>query len=289
MTETVAAIIVTFNRLTFLKEIVDAVLNQTHKPEALIVVNNDSTDGTTEWLKEQEGLIIINQGNVGSSGGQFTGFKRAFELGTDWIWTMDDDVVPSHDCLEVLLAGDMKNLIRTPLRYTPSGNVYMNDCLKFNLINPFKSFWEKIIDENDLNDKVINAEGITFEGPLIHRSVVARIGFPEFGFFIYGDDSDYFIRAVKGGFHPVIYTDAIFRRKLEVVPNEQNFSWKYYYVVRNIVALDVLHGNTAVRILRPFAYLFKFLFKCRNFKQIKITFEAFFSGYFYHSKNDELI
>ena len=288
MSETVTAIIVTYNRLHFLKEILPAVQNQTRKPDAIIVVNNNSSDGTTEWLKGQNSVTVINQDNVGSSGGQYTGFKRAFELGMDWVWTMDDDVVPAGSCLEKLLSGDKKTLIRTPLRFTPAGKVYLNDCIKFNLTNPFKSFWVRIIDETDIRQKLIYADGITFEGPLIHRSVIEKIGFPEFGFFIYGDDSEYFIRASKAGFNPVIYKDAILNRKLEIVPEELNFSWKYFYVVRNIVALDVLHGNLLVRIIRPIAYLLKFIVKCKSFAQMKITFKAFFRGYFYKSKNDKL-
>lgn len=99
----VAACVVTFNRIKFLKEIIPALKNQTRKPDKIFVIHNSGTDGTAEWLAEQTDLTVITQPNVGSSGGQYTAFKTAFEAGFDWIWIMDDDVVPRPECLENLL------------------------------------------------------------------------------------------------------------------------------------------------------------------------------------------
>ncbi len=288
MNEKVSSIVVTFNRLDFLKEILNSIRNQSRKPDSIIVVNNSSTDGTVEWLSAQSDLIVVHQPNVGSSGGQYAGIKTAYEMGFDWLWIMDDDVVPDNKCLEKLLKSDDLHLIRTPLRFAPSGMPYLNDCIEFNLTNPFKSFWTRIISRNDLNREYIFADGITFEGPVMHRSVVENTGFPEFGFFIYGDDTDYFIRTKKAGFQCVIVRDAKMNRKLEVVPDDQSYTWKQYYIMRNIYALDVMHGNFAVRMIRPFAYFIKFLLKCKTFEHLKITLKAFNDGYFYKSKNKEL-
>ena len=48
----VDAVIVTYNRLKLLKECISAVLNQTKSINNIIVVNNSSSDGTPEYLKE---------------------------------------------------------------------------------------------------------------------------------------------------------------------------------------------------------------------------------------------
>jgi len=66
------------------------------------VVNNDSTDGTEEWLKSQSDLQCIKQENLGGAGGFNTGLKYGYENNYEWIWFMDDDVVPQSDCLEKL-------------------------------------------------------------------------------------------------------------------------------------------------------------------------------------------
>ena len=283
--QTVGVVVITFNRLDFLKEIIGAIKNQTRKPDEIIVVNNSSTDGTGEWLKEQEGLTVVTQDNVGSSGGQYTGIKTAYENGHYWIWTMDDDVVPAQDCLEQLLRFPDTNLIRTPLRYRPDGEMFINDALHYNMSNPFSSIWIDIISKKDMDKELIPAEGITFEGPMMHRDVIRKCGLPEKKFFIYGDDTEYFIRAFKKGFDIAIVRDARLNRKLQAPDTNTEYGWKLYYIVRNIIAIDILHGSLPVRLIRPFGYLFRWLKRVATQEEKKTVRKAFLDGYFYKSDN----
>lgn len=280
----IAALIVTYNRLEFLKEVINAIRNQTLQPSKILVVNNSSTDGTKEWLAGQNDLHVVEQANVGSSGGQYTLFKTAFEMGFEWLWTMDDDVIPRPDCLENLMKNSNENIIRTPVRFTPAGVPYENDCIKFNLRNPFRSMWTRIANETELLSGELPAEGITFEGPLMHRSVVEKIGFPEFGFFIFGDDSEYFIRAKKAGFKTIIISAAKMDRKLNVDDLEKKFTWKHYFIIRNIFAIDVLHASFCVRIIRPIIYYLKWLLRANSGEDRKTVNRAFRDGYFYKRK-----
>ncbi len=283
--QTIAAVVITFNRITFLQEIINAIRNQSRKPDAIIVVNNSSSDGTLEWLIKQDDLIVITQDNVGSSGGQFTGIKKAYDLGFDWIWTMDDDVVPDPKCLETLCDTNDELIIRTPLRYTPDGIPFENDALTYNLTNPFRSIWNDILSIESLNESKIQAIGITFEGPLFHRSLVEKIGYPEKKIFIFGDDTEFFIRAWKAGWKTFIYRDARLDRKLYADTDPTNFTWKTYYIIRNIIAIDVLHGNVGVRLIRPFGYLIRWLNRAKTTDGRKLVWKAFKDGYFYKSSN----
>lgn len=285
MRNKVSAIIVTYNRLDFLIQTIQSLKNQTRKPDTIIVVNNSSTDGTSEWLNTQSDLIVIYQENIGSSGGQYSGIKYAYDNDSDWIWVMDDDVFPENDCLEKLLENINENKIIAPIRYSKDGKIFFNEAISYNLKNPFKSFWNQIFSEYNLGNRYIYAEGITFEGPIFHSSLIDKIGLPEKQFFIYGDDTEFFIRAKKAGFEIMIDTQARFNRLLPYSPPESNFSWKNYYIIRNIIAIDVLHGNLAVRLIRPFRYLIKWLFSCKNFKDIITVLKAFKNGYFYKSSN----
>jgi GT2 family glycosyltransferase len=280
----VTAVVVTFNRLDFLKEIISALRNQTIKINSIIVVDNSCTDGTSEWLYNQKDIIVIRQDNLGSSGGQYSGIKTAFEEGAEWIWTMDDDVVPVPDCLENLLEKDDNNLVRIPLRYTPDGEPFYNDVIKYNLNNPFRKFWQGIVSENHLREKYIHVEGVTFEGPLFHRSVVEKIGFPEKRFFLFGDDTEYFLR-IKGTEMKIeLYRDARLNRKLEVIPLKEIQSSRWFYFVRNLIAINVLHGSLPVRLLRPLIILFLWIFRARNLSDLKYIFKGFFKGYFYKAE-----
>lgn len=275
----IASVIITYNRLELLKKVIVAIKNQTVKPDIIIVVNNSSSDGTGDWLANEEGLDVITQDNSGSSGGQYTGIKAAYDSGAEWIWTMDDDVLPDRDCLEKLLNADTSAEIRAPLRYTIENKPYFNDVIRFNLKNPFRSIWDGIISEKDLKNEIVSVEGITFEGPLIHRNVVEKVGLPEKPFFIFGDDTEFFIRALKNQCSIVIVRSAVLRRQLQYIDTRKSLDWKLYYVVRNIIAIDRLHGNVPVRTIRPYAYLIKWLLRCRSLGDISTVCKAFFDGW----------
>ncbi len=281
----VAAIVITFNRLELLKKTIIGLRNQSYAIDEIIVVNNGSTDGTLEWLDAQNDIYFVTQENIGSSGGQYTGFKTAHDRGHEWIWAMDDDVVPRPDCLEVMMKNKQEKKILAPLRYSLDGTPFINDTIKFNLSNPFKNIWERLLTESDLTEDLVYAEGLTFEGPFFHRSLIDSVGLPEKKFFIYADDSEYMIRAKKAGYTPYLITNANIDRLLDVPDLNNEFSWKNYYIIRNIIAIDVLHGNIAVRVLRPFAYLISWLKKANTSSDRKTAIKAFKDGYFYKSEN----
>ena len=63
----IIAVVVTYNRLSLLKRNLDC-LRQNKPLSSIIVVNNGSTDGTAEWLAEQQDVMVLTQANVGGAG-----------------------------------------------------------------------------------------------------------------------------------------------------------------------------------------------------------------------------
>jgi len=104
MNNKVAAVVVTFNRLELLKQCLRSLRNQTRKPDEIFVINNNSSDGTAEWLSHQADLTVITQKNSGSAGGQHTGIKTAYEKGFEWCWCIDDDCIAKENALQKLFS-----------------------------------------------------------------------------------------------------------------------------------------------------------------------------------------
>ena len=88
MESKVGTVIVTYNRLTLLKEVIEALRQQTYLNQQIIIVNNGSTDSTAEWLQKQKDIVVINQENLGGAGGFFTGMKYVAEHNFDFCWIM---------------------------------------------------------------------------------------------------------------------------------------------------------------------------------------------------------
>ena len=56
--EKVIAVVVTYNRQSLLSECINALRSQTRRLDAILVVNNGSTDSTEEWLKKQSDVFF---------------------------------------------------------------------------------------------------------------------------------------------------------------------------------------------------------------------------------------
>lgn len=283
---TVFAYVTTFNRLELLKKVIAGLRKQVHAPDRITVINNGSTDGTAEWLA-QENIPFISQPNVGSSGGQWRAVTEGTATQADYIWIMDDDVVPEAFCLQNLLAQAAPDRIICPIRFGSDGSLFENEPIRLNMNNPFKSIWGKIIDKTYLEGREFApAEGLTFEGPLIPRSLAAQIGPPEFGFFIHADDTEYMLRARSAGATLGIVPAARLDRLLPLPDINAEFTWKHYYVIRNVIALDILHGSPAVRFLRPFFYLQAWLRRANSSEDRRTALRAFKDGYSYKKASE---
>ena len=136
---TVAVVVVTYNRADLLGRMLDGLAAQTHRPDAVYIVDNASTDHTREVLGRWHGgdlplEVTHNDDNLGGAGGFHLGLRRAYADGFDRIWLMDDDVVPAPDCLAVLMARDEECLMA--VREDTSGRLVEKAALRFDLTNP---------------------------------------------------------------------------------------------------------------------------------------------------------
>lgn len=190
----VAAIIVTYNRLGLLKECVQSLRDQTYKKLSIIVVNNGSTDGTTEWLDMQRDILKIHQANVGGAGGFFTGIKYACEHGYEYSWIMDDDVVANCTALEALInsTNGIKGFLcsRVLDMNGEQCNVPKISTAKSNSTGEL--LWGEL-----LNIHLLRVDITSFVSVLIRNSVVYELGLPYKEYFIWGDDTEFTSRISK--------------------------------------------------------------------------------------------
>lgn len=244
MNSKVIAVVVTYNRLELLKRVIEAIFNQTHKVEKLIVVNNGSTDGTFDYLNSinsNELILVVNQDNVGGSGGFYRGIQEAKNYECDWIWCMDDDVFPREDCLWTMLElgnTDSKIGIITAKRIM-NGHFFSSECRKLNLSNPFKKLHGPALTEDDINSgEPLEMETMAFEGPLIRKEVVNAIGLPNKDLFILYDDTDYGYRCIEAGYKMLLNPKAVidkyyFTQSCSVKEFRLRNKWKLWYDIRN--------------------------------------------------------
>lgn len=265
----IIAVVVTYNRLEYLKKLLNGLQKQTIALNQIIVVNNDSKDGTAEWLNSQKDLVVIHQENSGGSGGFYTGVKAAFMRKPEWIWIMDDDIIPRPSCLEILMNYKEISKCLNPIHINHEGLVSEEERW-------FNSENCHIINHNNqslLHGKKIWFRNIgSFEGMLISTEIVAKIGFPDKRFFISHDDLIYGYLANKYT-NVAVIADAIVDRQPVSKSEDANFNY-YYYNHRNLWLLeeylknenDGLKGYRNRRVILYFIYSFYKIFRLNEFK-----------------------
>jgi GT2 family glycosyltransferase len=108
MKKTVCAVIVTYNRLEVFKKSLMGMVEQTYQPTVIVAVNNNSSDGTKEYLEGFEGHPVVRpmhlKENIGYPGGIEQGMKYGRTLGDfDYYLIMDDDTYHENDTLGKLV------------------------------------------------------------------------------------------------------------------------------------------------------------------------------------------
>ncbi|WP_298037695.1 glycosyltransferase [uncultured Microbacterium sp.] len=238
---TAAIVVVTFNRSHLLAGLLESIVAMDPKPGRVIITDNASSDDTTdvvESFRDRLGTELVYnrlETNTGGSGGFSAGMEKAYELGSEWIWMMDDDV-------EVVPDGLARMGKWAPRFKSIQGRRYDYDGSEF--------YWQyRIADRmgipipfapsgfDESGYKEMNSG--CFEGMFIHRSIVAQIGLPDPRFFIYWDDQMYGWMASRLT-TAVIVDEFVLRRTREIRQwdmgirhlNASSNAYRYY-IMRN--------------------------------------------------------
>jgi rhamnopyranosyl-N-acetylglucosaminyl-diphospho-decaprenol beta-1,3/1,4-galactofuranosyltransferase len=193
----VIAAVVTYNRRALLLECLHAVLAQTHPVERLLVIDNASTDGTEDALRDAGLLDRVEYERLPENRGGAGGFARAVEAAReapgDWIWLMDDDSEPLPDALERLLAAPPA---AEPGVVAVCSKVVYGDGVTIDA-NQRGHFRRRLLPlaAGEYRPGHHPALGfLSFVGCLIRSPAAARVALPRAEFFVWGDDVEYSIR-----------------------------------------------------------------------------------------------
>ncbi len=255
--ETVAVVVVTFNRADLLAGMLDGLAAQAHLPDAVIVIDNASTDHTRAVLEARTDLplrVTFSETNLGGAGGFHLGVRAAYDGGFDRVWLMDDDVVPAPDCLAALMAVDGDCLIA--VREDLAGTLVEKAAIDFDLHNPLavrpkRSAVDTVYADRASMPELVEVQNVAFEGFMVRRGVIAEIGFPDPAFFIFYDDAEYAVRARRAGRRIWAVRDAVLVRQLDFNQQHDLSGWKGFYMYRNLFVVHLRHGENALVRLKP--------------------------------------
>lgn len=189
MENLVDVVVVTYNRIALLKECLAALLNQRDKLSEIFVINNHSTDGTTEYLEGvNEPLVRVTtlEENVGGAAGFEYGVNIAASEGKgSYVWIMDDDTIPNVDAVSALLEKAM--ILKNEFGFLCS-NVRWTDGKATNIAHVSKDWPDKV------NQGLVGVVSATFVSIFVPKDNIKELGLPVGAMQIWGDDTEYTTR-----------------------------------------------------------------------------------------------
>lgn len=256
---TLAAIVVTYNRLAPLQVTLARLLDEA--VDHIVLVDNASTDDTGAWL---DGLddprvhVVKLSENTGGAGGFEAGMRHARDtLDPDWMVLMDDDARPQTGALECFAretsqidpnAGEI-GAIAAAVFYPdgsicemnrPSRNPFWNLKLLVKSLFTGSRAGFHVTDQTYAPDTpALPIDVASFVGYFVSRAAVARVGLPEGGLFIYGDDVLYSLRIRRAGLQMRMMPAVRFEHACGTLGDGFVYRplWKIYYHCRNGVSI----------------------------------------------------
>lgn len=207
----VLAIVITYNGSKWLDKCFGSLL-QSSIPVKIITIDNGSTDGTPEIIKEKfpNSELIVSKINLGFGQANNIGLKKALEDGADYVFLINQDAWIEKETIRSLIDAHKQFPeygIISPIHLDGAGTGFDYGFLNYLCRNKEKTFLNELYakEKNQFNI-IYPLDFINAAFWLIPKNTLETVGGFNPIFFHYGEDREYVIRSLyfglKVGFVP---------------------------------------------------------------------------------------
>jgi rhamnopyranosyl-N-acetylglucosaminyl-diphospho-decaprenol beta-1,3/1,4-galactofuranosyltransferase len=248
----------TMNDAAVIEQALEALRRQTRPPDAILIVDNASIDGTLDRTFPKNAAIIRNSENLGTAGAICIGFAHALEHDFDWTWIIDADSVPEPDALANLLSF---------FAYLPQAEQKQVCFLGCRLAHRAGAADHRphVLTASGVDRLSIDGEAghcrcdcFIWSGALFQMSAVAKIGLPSADYFIDLSELEYGYRARELGFSSYIVFSSILHQDVGREPGIVTRTWRFGLLSFQLYEMSPLRCYYHVRNM-----LYFWLYECR--------------------------
>ncbi len=238
----VHVLIINWNGLEHLKECFDSLLLCTYENVEFVLVDNASDDGSVDYVEDKYGNdprveVLQCASNLGWSGGNNVGIRRALEQEADYIFLLNNDTWIAPDAIAKLV--DKAESNRAIGALAPKMLMYDNPALLNSLgveCSIIGNAWDLGIGrlDADLWSESRKVLGVCGGAAFLRSSVLLETGLLPDEFGIYLDDLDLCMRIWNAGFEIWNLPEAEVRHKFgATMGHGARARRKYYLNTRN--------------------------------------------------------
>lgn len=258
----VSIIILNFNGRAVLNGCLTSVFQVDYPELSVIVVDNNSTDGSLEKAKAKfsKAVFIRNEQNLGFASGNNIGIKFALEHGADYVLLLNNDTIVTPGFLMPLMdtfkVNEKIGLV-SPLIFQGNSKKIWFSGGKINWLKMRTKHLNKSRKKNYKSDFISGC------AMFVKKEVFKKVGLLDEDFFLYWEDADFSVRVKRAGFECMIVPDSQIGHfeKSQDSPKE-----KIYWLV--VSGLLFFKKNT-YWWLKPWIMVYVSVRKIKNFFDVK--------------------
>jgi hypothetical protein len=213
----------------------------------IIVVDNDSADGSVEAIRQDYRVVVIETGaNLGFTGGNNVGITVALEKKAEFVLLLNNDTIVAPDILSVLVAASESH---------PDGGVF---GAKIYYLDHTKRLWyagahwratwagfehvgqgriDNGIDFEEIQDTAYASGCAMF----LRASAIRKIGMLDPRFFLLFEEVEWCSRAMKAGFRCLLVPSAKVWHRVSASFGDRTGPLYEYFWIRNRLLWAELH------------------------------------------------
>lgn len=236
MQKKVFIVAVNYNGMIYFEDFFQSVLKQVYNNIEVVMVDNNSTDKSVEWIKNSQYPVwLINSNeNRGFGEGANIGIDYAISKGAEYILLLNIDTILDSNLVGELVKYANENTVTTAVIYCGDKEErrlwYAGGLIDYDTANV-----KQLLYEEDLSEDEKEVSFISGCCMLIHRSIFDKVGYFDKNFYLYYEDADFCVRLSKNNIIMKCITTSSLWHKVggsSIGGNEMSYGTQYY-VVRN--------------------------------------------------------
>jgi GT2 family glycosyltransferase len=241
-------IVLSWNGREDTQRCLDALERVTEPPIRVVCVDNGSTDGSAEAVRDQhpEVHLIENGSNLGFAGGCNAGIRWALEQGAEWVVLINNDATIAPDAIATFAA----EAARHPRAGVLAGKLYLADhpdriwfaghhfraCLGYS--GRHRGEGRRDAPRYQRTVATGRATGALMA---VSREMIEQIGLLDEDLFAYLEDVDWSLRARSAGFEVLFVPEAAAWHRVGASTGGSSSTHSVYYGTRNMVVVCERH------------------------------------------------
>jgi rhamnopyranosyl-N-acetylglucosaminyl-diphospho-decaprenol beta-1,3/1,4-galactofuranosyltransferase len=249
----------THNEAEVIEQALAGLQRQTRPPDAIVIVDNVSTDGTLDRVFPKNVTVIRNAVDIGTTGSVAVGLAHALKEEFDWTWVLDADSVPQSDALANLLS------FFEALPPSEREKVCFLGCRLANATAGGADHHPLLltaagVDRLSVDAKVghCRCDCFVWSGSLLRMPAVAKIGSPSADYVMDMAELEYGYRARELGFSSYIVFSSVLHQDVGRKPGVMAPIWRLGPLSFRLYEMSPLRCYYHVRNM-----LYFWLYQCR--------------------------